>query len=136
MSKITALEHLRACAVASRDFVTGLIGEVAGTVADALEELEQAKANKTSSTAVTIPATGWGTDSGVAAYPRYYDIAVTGVTTKDRAEISIAPGSLEAAKNCGICPTSETLAGKIRVRAAKAPTAAIAVEYWLENGKE
>lgn len=136
MGKITALEHLRACAVASRNFVTGLIGEVAGTVADALEELDRAKANKPSSTAVTIPTSGWGTDSSVAAYPKYYDIAVTGVTAKDRAEISILPGSMDAAKACGLCPASQTLAGKIRVRATKVPTAAIVAEYWIENGKE
>ncbi len=136
MAKLTALEHLRACAAASRNFVVGLIGEVAGTVADALEEMDKAKADKSGSTAVTIPTSGWGTDSSVAVYPNYYDIAVKGLTEKDRADISIAPGSMDTAKACGLCPSTQTLAGKIRVRASKVPTAAIAAEYWIESGKE
>lgn len=51
MSKLTEVEHLRACAEASRKFVRGLIGEVAGTVADALEELANAKQDKLTGTA-------------------------------------------------------------------------------------
>lgn len=136
MEKITVLEHIRACAVASRNFVTGLIGEVAGTVADALEELDRTKANKTGSTAVSIPVSGWGTDNSIATYPKYYDIAVSGITAKDRAEITIASGSLDEAKACGLCPTNETLEGKIRLRSSSVPTMSIAVEYRVEKGKE
>lgn len=136
MGKIAVIEHLRSCAVASRNFVTGLIGDVAGTVADALEELDRAKANKTGSTAVKIPVSGWGTDNSIATYPKYYDIAVNGITAKDRAEITIAPGSLDEAKACGLCPTNETLEGKIRVRASSVPMTAIAMECWIEDGKE
>jgi hypothetical protein len=43
---------------------------------------------------------------------------------------------MDAAKACGLCPASQTLAGKIRVRATTVPTAAIVAEYWIENGKE
>ena len=136
MSKYALLESLRASAIASRNYVAGLIGDVAGTVADALEELWQAKADKTNAVAVTIPVSGWNEDASSASYPYYYDIAVTGVTASDRAEITIAPGSLDTAKACGLCPTNETMAGKIRVRATSVPAAAIAAEYWLSDGKE
>jgi len=129
------IDQLRACAIASRNYVTSLIGDVAGTVADALEELDMAKQDKASSTAVTIPVSGWGTDSSIADYPKYYDIAFAGVTEKDRAAISIASGSMKAAKECGMCQTNQTLAGKIRVRAAKVPTETITVECWIEKGK-
>jgi len=114
----------------------GLIGEVTGTVADALEELATGKMDKTNAVAVTIPASGWSEDASSASYPKYYDIAVAGVTANDRAEITIAPGSLDTAKACGLCPTNETLAGKIRVRATSVPAAAIAAEYWISDGKE
>lgn len=136
MGKITALEHLRACAVSTKNYINGLISEVAGTVTDALDELDRAKANKPGSTAITIPASGWGTDNSVADYPKYYDIAVAGVSAKDRAEISIAPGSVNAAKACGLCPACETIAGKIRVRSYAVPKEAIAAEYWISDGKE
>lgn len=136
MSKFEPLARLRDCVLASRNFVMGLIGEVTGTVADALEELEIGKANKTNAVAIIIPTTGWGKDASNASCPKYYDIAVDGLTAKDRAEIMIAPGSLDTAKACGLCPTNETLAGKIRVRATKVPVSAIVAEYWIENGKE
>lgn len=135
MGKVTVLEHLRAAAEAEKTFANGLVGELAQTVTEAITELESVKADKSSGVAVTIPTSGWSSDSN-ASYPKYYDIAVTGITASDRAEITIAPGSLDAAKACGICPTNETLAGKIRVRAASVPTVAISVEYWVENGKE
>ncbi len=135
MGKMTVLGHLRACAEASRGFVAGLIGEVAGTVADALDTLDKEKADKLSATSFTIPATGWSSDTSVAEYPKYKDIAVAGVTAKDRATISITPGSMGTAKACGLCPASQTLAGKIRIRAAKVPAAAISAECWVEKGR-
>lgn len=89
---------------------------------------------KTNAVTASIPTTGWNSDS-TTTYPKYYDITVSDVTEKDRADIIIAPGSIGVAKTCVFCPTSETLAGKIRVRAQSIPTAAIAVQYWIEKGK-
>lgn len=86
-----------------------------------------------SATSVTIPKTGWGSDS-TATYPKYYDIAVSGVTASDRANVDIAPAALSTAAACGLCPTCETLAGKIRLRAVKVPAASMAATYWVEKG--
>ena len=83
--------------------------------------------------AVVIPTTGWSQDSGV--YPYYYDIPAEGVTAKDRADLALAPASIAAAAACGMCPATETLAGVIRVRAAKIPTAEMSGEYWGMKGK-
>lgn len=85
--------------------------------------------------AVTIPAgeSAWGTDS-TQEYSRYWDLAVSGLTARDRADVMIAPTSFAAAKECGLCPGSETFAGKIRLRAKTAPASAIAAEYWIEKG--
>lgn len=135
MSKITVLEHLKACAEEAKDYTGGLVSKLAKTVTEAIEELEQAKADKAQSVAITIPATGWASDSG-GDYPHYYDIAAEGVTASDRAAITIAPGSLGTAKTCGLCATNETMAGKIRVRAIQVPAEAISAEFWIEDGKE
>lgn len=77
---------------------------------------------------------GWATDG--AAYPYYYDLAAEGVTVRDRAEIRLSLASMGTAKDCGLCPASETMAGKIRLRAASAPTGEITGECWIEYGKE
>lgn len=135
MNKIAVIEYLKICSEAAKKFTNRLVGKLAQTVTKAMEELESVKADKPSVVSFTIPTNGWSSDSN-ASYPKYYDIAVTGVTAKDRAEITIAPGSLDTAKACGLCPTNETLTNKIRVRSASVPTATIAAEYWIENGKE
>ena len=86
------------------------------------------------STAVTIPTSGWGSDSD-PDYPKYYDIAVSGITANDRASIDFPMSSEALVKACGMWHTNQTLAGKIRIRAKKVPTAAISAQYWVEKGK-
>lgn len=135
MSKNNILEQLRECAFGSKHFVLGLIGNIAGTVADALEEMETAKADKPAAVPIVIPASGWESDSDVN-YPLYYDIPVVGVTANDRAEITVATASIDVAMACGLCPVNETMADKIRVRSISVPASAITAEYWLEKGKE
>lgn len=135
MSKITLLEQLRQLAEAAKTYADGLIAKLAQTTVEAVEEVEAAKANKPKGTSASLAAGNWTTDA-TAGYPYYCDITAAGATAKDRAEVAIVPGSLATASECGLCPTCETLAGKIRIRAVKAPTAAIAVTYWLDGGKE
>lgn len=104
-------------------------------VSDTEKSFWNGKADVPRATAVTIPVSGWSSDS-TAGYPKYYDISVSGITANDRASITIAQASLAAAKACGMCPSNETLAGKIRIRAARVPTAAITAQYWIDKGKE
>lgn len=127
--------------------VKSLIVQVTTAAAQDIAALDGAKADKSHthtaeqvgaakkplSGSVTIPATGWGSDS-TATYPKYYDIAVTGVTASDRASVDIAPASMSTAVACGFCPATETLAGKIRIRAASVPAAALTANYWIEKG--
>ncbi len=96
----------------------------------------KAKADKASSVDVTIPVSGWSTDTSVGKYPYYYDISDSTVTSNDFAKVMIAPNSQDAASACGLCPTNETLAGKIRLRSVNIPTQAIVAEYRIEQGKE
>lgn len=131
--KMTTLAQLQSAALMGLQAA----GAVAQAAAEAIEEvLDVVKADKAEATALTIPATGWSEEADNESYPYYCDIVVEGITANDRAEITIAPGSLDKAKACGLCPTNETLAGKIRVRSINIPEAAIAAEYWIEDGKE
>ena len=117
----------------AKGWASNQVAQVAQAAAEAMEEMDAVKADKSEGVAVTIPATGWSQDSG--AYPYYYDIAADGVTAKDRADLALAPASIQAAVACGMCPATETLAGVIRVRAAKIPTAEMSGEYWVMKGK-
>ena len=133
---MTRIEHLKACAEAAKRFTNGLVAELAQTVTDAMQEMENVKADKQDSVSITIPTTGWGIDEASESYPNYCDITVAGVTAKDRVDIAIAPGSMDTAIDCGLCPTNETQAGKIRVWARTVPAGAISAEYRLSQGKE
>lgn len=136
MGKLTLTEHLKACAASAKNFTNGLVGELAQTVTDAMTEMDAVKADKSGAVSFLIPADGWNIDEAAEDYPYYYDLAVTGVTAKDRATITIAPDGMSAAISCGICPTNETVAGAIRIRSNGIPADAIRAEYWLDQGKE
>lgn len=109
--------------------------ELAQATTELFEEVDAVKLDKPQAVAVSIPATGWQTDEAEdAAYPLYCDISVSGLTPVDIADVRIAPGSQPAAIACGLCATSETLAGVIRLRAASAPAEALAAEYVITKG--
>ncbi len=78
----------------------------------------------------SIPVSGWKTDSNTK-FPYYYDLAISGVTASDRVDLNVAIVSVDTAIACGLCPLTEAFAGKVRLRAKKAPTAAVSVEYWI-----
>lgn len=126
--KIPVLEHLET----ALGQVMSLAAQISGAAARDIAALDSRKQNKPLKGSFIIPTSGWSTDT-TTGYTKYYDIAVTGVTVNDRAEVIIAPGGVNAAAACGMCPVSETLAGKIRIRATRVPTAAIAAEYWIEK---
>lgn len=136
MGKLTYLNHLKACAEAAKNFTNGLVASLAQTVTEAMQEMEDVKADKQDSISLIIPATGWGIDADSGDYSSYCDIAVTGITAKDRVDITIAPGSMATAIACGMCSTNQTLAGKVRVWAMCAPDVAISAEYRINQGKE
>ena len=131
---ISSVLQVKQTADGASSAVAGLGEDVAEMARLTAAELA-GKQDKPAAVPVTIPATGWGSDS-TSGYPKYYDISAAGVTARDRADIVIAPAGMSAAKECGLCPVCETLAEKIRVRAERVPVAAIAAAYWLEQGKE
>lgn len=132
---LITLDHIKTIALRAKAYTSSHLSELASMMADSLEEVDAVKADKPQAVAVSIPATGWQTDEAEdAAYPLYCDISVSGLAPVDIADVRIAPGSQPAAIACGLCATSETLAGVIRLRAASAPAEALAAEYVITKG--
>lgn len=136
MGKLTYLNHLKACAEAAKSFTNGLVAKLAQTVTEAMQEMEDVKADKQNTKAITIPTTGWGIDENSEDYPSYCDIVVAGITAKDRVDIAIAPNSQAAAVAAGVSDQPARWRGRSAIWAKTAPAAAISAEYWLNQGKE
>lgn len=127
-------EHIKAIRTTAVQSGTA-VADLAESTAASLEEIDGllgSKQDKDATGKVTIQTSGW-VSSTVGVYKYYYDIAANGVTANDRADVAIAPASMATAKTCGFCPTTETLAGKIRLRVVTKPTSAITAEYWLHK---
>ena len=138
MDKVAALGHLGSCMETVKAFIQNLVAELAQATTEAIEEVGTVKADKPEAVPVTIPVSGWEAESGpgMEGYPNCYEIEAPGITARDRAEITVAPGSLGIAGACGLCLTNQTSEGKIRIWAARIPTGEIVAEYWMEHGKE
>lgn len=132
---------LRALAAKIKEMADSSMSAVSELGADLVGLAEQTgaaldgKQEKAAAVSFTIPVSGWQQD-GTADYPYYYDLRVSGVTARDRADVAVAPAEIRTAADCGLCPGTETLEGKIRLRAASVPAKSIAAVYWLEQGKE
>jgi len=109
------------------------IAQLAQVTAEAIEEVEGLKLDKTQEVSATIPVSGWSTGTG--SYPRYYDLTAADVTAADEVRVYLAYDSMQAAVDCGMSSTCETLAGKIRIRAKQVPASALSVKYRIEKGK-
>lgn len=132
---LTLTSQIKTALQKVKSYTASHISELAQATTELFEEVDAVKLDKPQAVAVSIPATGWQTDEAEgAAYPLYYDITVPGLTAVDIADVRIAPGSQPAAIACGLCATSETLAGVIRLRAVSAPTEALAAEYVITKG--
>lgn len=132
---LTLTSQIKTALQKAKSYTASHISELAQATTELFEEVDAVKLDKPQAVAVSIPATGWQTDAAEdAAYPLYCDISVSGLTPVDIADVRIAPGSQPAAIACGLCTTSETLAGVIRLRAASAPAEALAAEYVITKG--
>lgn len=132
---LTLTSQIKTALQKAKSYTASHISELAQATTELFEEVDAVKLDKPQAVAVSIPATGWQTDEAEdAAYPLYCDISVSGLAPVDIADVRIAPGSQPAAIACGLCATSETLAGVIRLRAESAPTEALAAEYVITKG--
>lgn len=132
---LTLTSQIKTALQKAKSYTASHISELAQATTELFEEVDAVKLDKPQAVAVSIPATGWQMDAAEGvAYPMYCDISVSGLTSVDIADVRIAPDSQPAAIACGLCATSETLAGVIRLRAASAPAEALAAEYVITKG--
>lgn len=81
---------------------------------------------------ITIPASGWIKDTDTnGAYAYCRDIASTDITEDMIPQLTVYPRSLNGAADCGLCPTSRTLPGLLRVYAKSIPNADIIASLTL-----
>lgn len=77
---------------------------------------------------LSIPTTGWKTDTEVAEYPHYIDITAD-VTSTTVVSVSIDPASADVAGKAMLV-NPETHTGAIRIRAHSVPTAEISARWY------
>ena len=127
--KFAVFEQIKKSLESVKSYALGEISNVANATVEAVEEIAgelNQKADKPNYITVVIPVGGWQNDD--FDYPQYYDIAVEGITENDRTDIILAMESMKTAAECGFCNVTETLEGKIRVRAMAVPKEAITAE--------
>ncbi len=129
MDKPTTLQQVRLAALRAQADTASRLGQLAEAVAMDLD----GKQDKPIAVSITIATTGWSSDD-TARYPKYYDIAVAGVTERDFASVDLSPASAGTAIGCGLCPACEMLEGKIRIRAISVPTVSMTATCWIEKG--
>lgn len=76
------------------------IALVAQTASKSIEEMEKTKADKVNIMSLTIPASGWSSDS-TAGCPYYLDIPVSGLTANDCVAVVVAPTCAKTALTAG-----------------------------------
>lgn len=111
------------------------LGEELAEFAELVTEELRGKRDNARSASCMLQTSGWVRD-GPDGYPYRLDVLAEEVTARDRAEVVLEPASQETALKCALCPSCETLDGRIRFWAASIPAADIAAEYWIEKGRE
>lgn len=111
-----------------------VVSELANATADGFDEVDDILREKQDITAAvpfTIPADGWGKDETYPSY-FYYDFPISGLLDTDIVDVTASPESCEVAGAAGFIST-ESINGKLRLRAASIPTAAIKAQYHITN---
>ena len=94
---------------------------------NAMNALDEAKADKVSLIPLTIPVSSWKQD--LNGY--YIDLSVPGITADDCVAVLIAPESKAVAEAAVLTNTTESKANSLRLRAWRKPTAAITAHYYI-----
>ena len=95
---------------------------------------EAVKPFKKTASAFTLSASGWQSDSaGNADFPYYLDVTDTSVNASDLVTCLIDEASVTACETCGLYARVQSFDGKIRFRAAQAPSSSITGKYWVNT---
>ncbi|MCC8168827.1 MAG: hypothetical protein LIO59_00290 [Oscillospiraceae bacterium] len=133
MAKLTNIEHLKAAAEKSKTYTSGLVAELAETVAEAVAEADEVKADKPVSVALTITTADWYA-SGIKDYPYAWDFTVGGLTENDIVTVAVTPKSQTIATECGLCAANTSSENTLTLYAVSVPTSAITAEYYVTAG--
>ena len=131
--KAVLLRHMKSMGEKAKQYAGGHVAALAQAVADAMEEMDTAKADKPEYIDIIIPATGWQTDSTVTGYTHYLDIPISNLTENDEVAVIVVPAS-KAVADAARFTATESLAGVLRLRAANVPSAAITAQYHISAG--
>lgn len=125
------IKAIRKTADASGSAVSAL-AEAVGETVEEIESILNEKQDIHVPVSFTIPTTGWGTDTSVADFPNYYDVAVSGLLETDVVAVTTAPGSAVAARAADFT-TVQSYAGKFRLRCKAIPAKAIVATYQITD---
>lgn len=118
--------HIKQCNTA--------IGDLSEATANGFEETDDIlheKQDVTAAVSFTIPVDGWGEDDSSPGY-FYCDIPIAGLLATDIVDVTVLPEFYDVAGAVGFIAT-ESLEGKLRLRAAKAPTEKISAQYHITS---
>ena len=131
--KAVLLRHMKSMGEKAKQYAGGHIAALAEAVTESIEEMDTVKADKPEYIDITIPATGWQTDSAVTGYTHYLDIPISNLTENDEVAVTVVPAS-KAVADAARFTATESLAGVLRLRAANVPSAAITAQYHISAG--
>lgn len=118
--------HIKQCNTALGD-----LSEATANGFDETDDILHEKQDVTAAVSFTIPVDGWGEDN---SSPGYFccDIPIAGLLATDIVDVTVLPGFYDVAGAVGFIAT-ESLEGKLRLRAAKAPTEKISAQYHVTS---
>lgn len=126
--------HVKSIKITAEAAAAGVL-QLSDALNQSVTEIEAALNDLPSAASITILPTDWTQDTTIdSPYQYYYDIIDAAVNSTDLPIVSVAPNSLDTAAACELCPTCESLTGRIRLYSKSAPSASIVVECWVIRG--
>lgn len=126
--------HVRSIKQTANAAANGVL-QLSDALNQSITEIEAVLNDILSTASITILPTDWTQNTTIAsAYQYYYDIINAEVTAADLPIVSVAPNSLETTAACELCPTCESMAGKVRLYSKSRPENNIVINCWVVKG--